>query len=94
MRFLENAIRKKFPFRGVPLKIELRKGSGEMTKEERLKVKRESILTQTLESEAQARAEKAKRRAELGIDGDDDDVDDIAEFIDDGDATVVEYTRE
>ena len=94
VRFLENAIRKKFPFRGVPLKIELRKGSGEMSKEERLKVKRESILTQTLEREAEARAEKAKRRAELGIDGDDDDLDGIAEFIDDDDATVVEYTRE
>ncbi len=44
MRFLENAIRRKFPFRGVPLKIELRKGSGEQTKEERLRSKREAAL--------------------------------------------------
>jgi GTPase len=44
VRFLENAIRKKFPFRGVPLTIELRKGSGEMTKEERLRAKKEAAL--------------------------------------------------
>ena len=75
VRFLENAIRRKFPFRGVPLKIELRRGSGEMSKEERLKSKREATLQQTLESEAEARAAKAKRLEEFGVDAEDDDDD-------------------
>ena len=44
VRYLENSIRKKFEFRGVPLKIELRKGSGEMTKEERLSAKKAAAL--------------------------------------------------
>lgn len=44
VRHLENAIRARFPFRGVPLKIELRAGSGERTKEERLQAKREAAL--------------------------------------------------
>ena len=92
VRFLENSIRHKFPFRGVPLKIELRRGSGEMSKEERLKVKRDATLSETLEREAQARAEKAARRAELGVE--DDDFEDLDKFDDDADddATVVVYT--
>ncbi|MBV9468925.1 MAG: ribosome biogenesis GTPase Der [Abitibacteriaceae bacterium] len=44
VRHLENVIRARFPFRGVPLRIELRKGSGERTKEERLRAKREAAL--------------------------------------------------
>jgi len=40
-RYLENTIRARFPFRGVPLRIELRKSSGEGTAEERLKARRE-----------------------------------------------------
>jgi GTP-binding protein len=44
VRYLENAIRRKFEFRGVPLRIELRKGSGEQTKEERLAAKRAVAL--------------------------------------------------
>ncbi|HVF10460.1 MAG TPA: hypothetical protein VNA16_06645, partial [Abditibacteriaceae bacterium] len=40
-RYLENTIRARFPFRGVPLRIELRKSSGEGTAEERLKAKRD-----------------------------------------------------
>ncbi len=86
VRFLENSIRKKFPFRGVPLKIELRRGSGEMSKEERLKAKRDATLQQTLEAEAQAREDKARRRAEFGVDGDDDE--------DLGDETEIEWMTE
>jgi GTP-binding protein len=46
VRYLENAIRKKFSFRGVPLKVEMRAGSGEMTREERLRVKREAVMAE------------------------------------------------
>jgi GTP-binding protein len=63
VRFLENAIRKRFPFRGVPLTIELRKGSGEMTKEERLRVKREAGLAATHAADEEKRAAKAARIA-------------------------------
>jgi GTP-binding protein len=85
VRFLENSIRRKFPFRGVPLKIELRRGSGEMSKEERLKAKREATLQATLTTESEARQAKAKRLEEFGVD---------AEDIEDDDATVVEYMNE
>lgn len=44
VRYLENAIRKKFEFRGVPLRIELRKGSGERTAEERLAGKKAEAM--------------------------------------------------
>lgn len=44
VRYLENAIRKKFDFRGVPLRIELRKGSGERTAEERLAGKKATAM--------------------------------------------------
>ena len=40
-RYLENTIRARFPFRGVPLRIELRKSSGEGTADERIKARRE-----------------------------------------------------
>ena len=89
VRFLENSIRRKFPFRGVPLKIELRRGSGEMSKEERLKAKRDATLQETLERESETRAAKAKRLEEFGVDKEDVDFDDIED-----DATVVEYMND
>lgn len=58
VRYLENCIRARFPFRGVPLKIEIRRGSGEQTREERLQTKREAGLAET----AQRDAEKLARR--------------------------------
>jgi hypothetical protein len=85
VRFLENAIRKRFPFRGVPLKIELRKGSGEHTKEERLAAKKQAALHETLSSEETARDEKKNAlRASQADPSDDYDVDadnfDIEDF--------------
>jgi GTP-binding protein len=60
VRYLENAIRERFPFRGVPLKIELKRGSGAQTKEERLSAKRAEGLENTrLSDEARARRRKA-----------------------------------
>jgi hypothetical protein len=91
VRFLENAIRKRFPFRGVPLTIELRKGSGEMTKEERLRAKREAGLAATQAADEEKRAAKAARKAQIngGAAVDDDasfEDDEVEEFvIDDSD---------
>ena len=44
VRYLENTIRKRFDFRGVPLRMELRKGSGAQTVEERLEAKKAVAL--------------------------------------------------
>jgi GTP-binding protein len=56
VRHLENVIRANFPFRGVPLVIEVRKGSGERTREERLQERREAGLEATrLSDEAKGR---------------------------------------
>ena len=63
VRHLENVIRKNFPFRGVPLVIEVRKGSGERTREERLQERREAGLEATrLSDEAKGRGKRAKCR--------------------------------
>ncbi|MDF2441185.1 MAG: GTPase, partial [Abditibacteriota bacterium] len=67
VRYLENTIRAKFPFRGVPLRIELRRGSGTQTKEERLKTKREAGLAETARTDEERR--EAKRQQELEAEG-------------------------
>lgn len=82
VRFLENAIRKRFPFRGVPLTIELRKGSGEMTKEERLRAKREAGLAATRASDEEKRAAKFARKAGDGADVSQPVADDFDNFDD------------
>lgn len=66
VRHLENVIRKNFPFRGVPLVIEVRKGSGEKTREERLQERREAGLEATrLSDEAKG---KSKGRRGVTVD--------------------------
>jgi GTP-binding protein len=92
VRFLENAIRKRFPFRGVPLTIELRKGSGEMTKEERLRVKREAGLAATHAADEEKRAAKAARIAGGGTNGTAQESADFDDFDDEleGDEEWVE----
>lgn len=64
VRYLENTIRAKFPFRGVPLRIELRRGSGTQTKEERLKAKREAGLAETARTDEERRAAKMQKGSE------------------------------
>lgn len=62
-RFLENQIRAKFPFRGVPLRLELKRGSGLQTKEERLADKRAQGLAATRKADEE-RASRRKAAAE------------------------------
>ncbi len=61
VRFLENQIRARFPFRGVPLKLELKRGSGLQSKEERLASKKAAGLeaTRLLDEERAARRKSA-----------------------------------
>lgn len=75
IRHLENVIRKNFPFRGVPLQIEVRKGSGEKTREERLQDRREAGL------EATRLADEAKRRVTVFV-GDEEIEDDELDGLD------------
>jgi GTP-binding protein len=82
VRFLENRIRARFPFRGVPLKIELKRGSGLMTKEERLASKR----AQGLEATRLSDEERAARRAQSAQDS--------AEFDDEFEGEEVVFTDE
>ena len=79
VRFLENAIRARFPFRGVPLKIELRRGSGERTKEERLAEKREAGLQETQRQDDEKRLAKAARVLASEDSDDFDDDEEISE---------------
>ena len=64
-RFLENQIRKKFPFRGVPLRLELKRGSGLQTKEERLAAKKAEGLEATRRADEE-RAARRKAALEVG----------------------------
>ena len=64
-RFLENQIRKRFPFRGVPVRLELRRGSGLQSKEERLADKRAQGLAATRKSDEE-RAARRKAALEVG----------------------------
>lgn len=68
VRFLENQIRAKFPFRGVPLKLELKRGSGLQTKEERLASKKAEGLEATRRSDEE-RAARRKAAEEVGVGG-------------------------
>lgn len=89
VRFLENSIRAKFPFRGVPLKIELRRGSGERTKEERLSEKREAGLQETQRQDDEKRLVKAAR-----VLAEDDDDFDGDEEINEAEAAFFEADDE
>ena len=83
VRFLENRIRARFPFRGVPLKIEMKRGSGTQTKEERLAARREAGLAATAQSDAERAARRKRGTEVMGEDWDDD-------FDDDEDVEMVQ----
>jgi GTP-binding protein len=91
LRYLENNIRARFPFRGVPLKIETRPGSGEHTKEERLAAKREAALAETHRQDEERRAARAARQNEAD---EPEELEDDFDFNDDDDEVEVEYVRE
>jgi GTP-binding protein len=89
VRYLENAIRKKFDFRGVPLRVELRKGSGERTAEERLAGKKAAAMIEDREKyggdiapEWEELAARARALEEL----ESDEFDDFPEIVFEGEA--------
>ncbi len=61
VRHIENVIRKEYPFRGVPLSMEVRKGSGVKTREEREAERRETGLAATHASDEAKRAAKTAK---------------------------------
>jgi GTP-binding protein len=95
VRYLENNIRARFPFVGVPLKIELRPGSGEHTKEERLAAKREAALSEThRQDEERRQARRARAAGEVAGEAPEGE-EDFDEFdFDDEDEVEVEYVQE